>query len=184
MMPSAGKQRGPLIVILGPTASGKTDLAITVAQQFQGEIVSADSRLVYRGMDIGAAKPTLTQRALVPHHLLDVVAPDEVLSLARYQELAYAAIDDILTRGRLPLLVGGTGQYISAVIEGWGIPEIPPNPTLRERLERYASTHGAQALHHWLRQHDPKAAARIHPHNIRRVIRALEVCLESGTPIS
>ncbi len=183
-MPSAGKGTGPLIVILGPTAVGKTALAITLAQRLSGEIVSADSRLVYQGMNIGVAKPTAEEQARVPHHLIDLVRPDQKLSLAVYQRLAYQAIDDILARGRLPLLVGGTGQYISAVIEGWGIPEVPPNPRLRQKLERYAATHGPPALHDRLRQHDPVSAARIHSHNVRRVIRALEVCLESGQPIS
>jgi tRNA dimethylallyltransferase len=183
-MPSVGNIKGPLVVVLGPTAVGKTTLSITLAQALGGEIVSADSRQVYVGMDIGAAKPTPEEQALVPHHLLDVVQPDEWLSLAIYQAKAYAAIDDILARGRLPLLVGGTGQYISAVIEGWGIPEVPPNPALREELEAYAAEQSPLALHNRLARHDPVAAARIHPNNVRRVIRALEVFLESGRPIS
>ncbi len=183
-MPSVGEQPGQLVVILGPTAVGKTALSLELAEQFDGEIVSADSRQIYRGMDIGAAKPTAEEQARVPHHLLDLVAPDETLSLAQYQQAAYTAIDDILRRGRLPLLVGGTGQYASAVIEGWNIPEVPPNPALRESLEREAAEHGAQALHDRLRQVDPAAAARIDPRNVRRVIRALEVYLESGQPIS
>ncbi len=183
-MPSAGNSKGPLVVVLGPTAVGKTALSITLAQALNGEIVSADSRQVYQGMDIGAAKPTPEEQALVPHHLLDLVKPDEWLSLAIYQAKAYAAIDDILARQRLPLLVGGTGQYISAVIEGWGIPEVPPNPALRKELEAYAAAHSPQALHDRLARHDPVSAGRIHPHNVRRVIRALEVFLESGRPIS
>lgn len=174
----------PLIVVLGPTATGKSTLGIALARRFGGEIVSADSRQIYRGMDIGTAKPTPEQRAAVPHHLLDVVDPDQTYTLAEYQRAAYAAIDDIHTRGGLPLLVGGTGQYISAVIEGWGIPEVPPNPDLRAELEAFAAAHGAQALHERLRQHDPDAAARIDYRNVRRVVRALEVCLETGTPIS
>ncbi len=183
-MPPVGKQPGPLIVLLGPTAVGKTELSLTLARTFDGEIVSADSRQVYQGMDIGTAKPTPQQRAQVPHHLLDLLTPAETLSLATYQQLAYAAIDDILRRGRLPFLVGGTGQYISAVIEGWHIPRTPPNPKLRQELEHYAAQHGPQALHDRLRQHDPVSAERIHPHNVRRVIRALEVYLETGQPIS
>ncbi len=185
-MPSDGDGRaaGPLIVLLGPTAVGKSALALTLAQSAGGEIVSADSRLVYIGMDIGVAKPSPAERALVPHHLLDIVRPDQTLSLAGFQRLAYAAIDGILRRGRLPLLVGGTGQYVSAVIDGWSIPEVKPNPALRAELEAYAEQQGPQALWNRLHHHDPDAATRIHPHNVRRVVRALEVFLESGQPIS
>lgn len=177
-------ERRPLIVVLGPTASGKTALGIALAQRFGGEIVSADSRQIYRQMDIGTAKPTPEERAAAPHHLLDVVAPDEPYTLAEYQRAAYAAIDDIHSRGGLPLLVGGTGQYISAVIEGWGIPEVPPNPELRAELEAYAAEHGPEALHARLQQHDPDAASRIDYRNVRRVVRALEVFLVTSTPIS
>lgn len=182
-MPQAG-ERGPLVVIIGPTAVGKTALSLNAAERFGGEIVSADSRQVYRGMDIGSAKPTPEEQARVPHHLLDVVNPGETLTVAEFQRLAYAAIDDILRRKRLPLLVGGTGQYVSAVIEGWSIPEVPPNPVLREKLEQEAVEQGANALYARLRDVDPAAADRIDPRNVRRVIRALEVYLESGHPIS
>lgn len=174
----------PLIVILGPTAAGKTTLAIQLAQAISGEIIGADSRQIYRYMDIGTAKPTHEERQAAPHHLIDVVAPDANLSLAEYQRLAYAAIDDVLARGHIPLLVGGTGQYISAVIEGWSIPEVPPNLTLRAELETFANEYGSQALHDRLTALDPIAAQRIEHTNIRRVVRALEVCLESGMPIS
>ncbi len=174
----------PLLAIVGPTAAGKTALSLILAQALGGEIVSADSRQVYRGMDIGTAKATPEERALVPHHLLDVVDPDQVLTLAEYQRLAYAAIDDILARGRLPLLVGGTGQYVRAVLEGWRIPEVAPQPELRAALEAEAAAHGAAALHDRLAALDPVAAARIDPRNVRRVIRALEVCLSTGRPIS
>lgn len=185
-MPSAGDDpvTGSVIVLLGPTAVGKSALALILAQAFNGEIVSVDSRLVYIGMDIGVAKPTPAEQALVPHHLLDIVTPAQTLSLATFQRLAYRTINDILRRGCLPLLVGGTGQYISAVIEGWNIPEVRPNPTLRAELEAYAAQHGSTALWERLRQCDPEAATRIHPHNVRRVVRALEVFLESGQPIS
>lgn len=183
-MPSAGERPAPLLVILGPTAVGKTALSLALAERFNGEIVSADSRQVYRGMDIGAAKPSAEARARVPHHLLDVVNPDETLSVAQYQRMAYAAISEVLARRRLPILAGGTGQYISAVVEGWRFPDVPPNPALRAELEAYAAAHGPQALHDRLRRHDPPAAERIHPHNVRRVVRALEVCLQSGRPIS
>lgn len=174
----------PLVVILGPTATGKTDLSIHIARTLDGEIISADSRQLYRYMDIGTAKPTPEQRAAVPHHLIDVVTPDKTFTLAQYQRAAYETIDAIHVRAKLPLLVGGTGQYISAVVEGWGIPEVPPQPALRADLQRYAEDHGAQALHERLRRVDPAAAERIDYRNIRRVVRALEVYLETGVPIT
>jgi tRNA dimethylallyltransferase len=174
----------PLIAIVGPTAAGKTALSIELAEATGGEIVSADSRQIYRGMDIGTAKATAAERARVPHHLLDVVAPDQVLTLAEYQHMAYEAIAGIRARGRLPFLVGGTGQYVHAVIEGWRIPQVAPQPGLRAELEAKASADGAEALHAWLAALDPTAAARIDYRNVRRVIRALEVCLVTGQPIS
>jgi tRNA dimethylallyltransferase len=174
----------PLVVIVGPTAAGKTALSIELAEALRGEVVSADSRQIYRGMDIGTAKATPDQRARAPHHLLDVVDPDATLTLADYQRLAYAAIDDILGRGRLPILAGGTGQYIRAVIEGWRIPAVAPAPELRAALEQRSQQAGAAELHRWLARLDPPAAARIDPRNVRRVIRALEVCLVAGRPIS
>jgi tRNA dimethylallyltransferase len=176
--------KSPLIVILGPTAVGKTSLALSLAQALNGEIVNADSRQVYRYMDIGTAKPNPAQLAQVPHHLIDILDPDETLSLAQYQALAGAAIADIYQRGRLPLLVGGTGQYITGFIEGWTAPAVAPNPALRADLEAFAAAHGAAALHARLRQHDPAAADSIDYRNVRRVVRALEVCLETGQPFS
>src|ERR1700694_2500265 len=128
-MPLAGNAP-PLIVIEGPTGIGKTALGITLAEALNGEIVSADSRQIYRGMDIGTAKPSAAEQACIPHHLIDVVDPDQTLTLPEYQTLAYTAIDGILQRGRLPLLVGGTGQYITAVIEGWQTPEVAPDSAL------------------------------------------------------
>lgn len=177
----AGK---PLVVILGATAVGKTGLAIRLAQAFDGEIIGADSRQVYRYMDIGTAKPTPEEQSAAPHHLVDVVNPDENLSLAQYQRMAYEAIDAVHERERVPLLVGGTGQYITAVVEGWSIPEVSPNMALRAELEAYAQQHGTDALHQRLQQQDPTAAMKIHPNNVRRVVRALEVCIETSTPIS
>ncbi len=176
--------RNPLLAIVGPTAVGKTSLSLHLAEVLDGEIVSADSRLFYRGMDVGTAKPTPEERARAPHHLIDIAAPDETVGLAEFQEQAYAAIDDIHARGRLPLLVGGTGQYVRAVVEGWSIPRVPPDPGLRARLEAQAEREGAGALHDRLARLDPVAARRIHPHNVRRVIRALEVCLVTERPIS
>lgn len=174
----------PLLVIVGPTAVGKTALSIALAQALGGEIVSADSRQIYRGMDIGTAKPTPAERVAVPHHLLDIVAPNEEFSLALYQAQAIAAITAIAARNRLPLLVGGTGQYLAAVLEGWQIPQVPPQPRLRATLERQAERIGATALHARLAQLDPAAAARILPTNVRRVIRALEVYAVTGQPLS
>jgi tRNA dimethylallyltransferase len=172
------------VVIVGPTAVGKTVLSLHLASAVGGEIVSADSRQVYRGMDVGTAKATAEEQARVPHHLVDAVDPDQVLSLALYQELAYAAIDGIQARGRTPFLVGGTGQYVMAVVEGWQVPRVSPNETLRRRLYRQAERDGADALHARLSGLDPVAASRIDPRNVRRVVRALEVCLVTGRPIS
>lgn len=173
-----------LIVILGPTAVGKTGLAIELAQAINGEILNADSRQIYRYMDVGTAKPTLEQRQQVPHHLLDIVDPDENLSLAQYQQMAYSAIEAIHKRERVPLLVGGTGQYITAVVEGWTVPEVPPNPALRAELETFAAENGAETLHQRLREVDSVAADNIDYRNVRRVIRALEVYRDSGQRIS
>lgn len=180
-MPSTGK---PLLVVLGPTAVGKTALAIELARALDGEIVSADSRQIYREMDIGTAKPTPEQRVQAAHHLIDVVAPDEDLSLAQYQRLAYQSVDDIHNRARLPLLVGGTGQYITALLEGWSIPEVPPNPALRAELEAEAAANSVEALYARLLTLDPQAAGFVEPRNLRRIVRALEVCIETGQPFS
>jgi len=174
----------PLIAIVGPTAVGKTELSIRLAEAIGGEIVSADSRQVYRGMDIGTAKATPEDQARAPHHLIDIVSPDEPLSLAQFQELAYQAIEAILARGQMPLLVGGTGQYVMAVLEGWQIPRVPPHDELRSELYEEAEEHGAEALHARLAALDPEAAESIDARNVRRVVRALEVCLVTGQPIS
>lgn len=173
-----------LIAIVGPTSVGKSALAIRLAQIFDGEIVSADSRQVYHYMDIGTAKPSREERALVPHHLIDVVDPDEDFSLALYQEMAYQAVEDIHRRGKLALLVGGSGLYVKAVIGGFKIPQVTPNPELRQSLEEKAADEGYVALYKELEQVDPDAAKKIDPRNIRRVIRALEVCYVTGLPFS
>jgi tRNA dimethylallyltransferase len=169
-----------LVVITGPTAVGKTAYAIDLARQLDGEIVSADSRQVYRLMNIGTAKPSLDEQAAVRHHVIDVVDPDESFTLAQYQAAARIALDDIWARGKQPLLVGGTGLYIQAVIEGWHIPPVPPDPELRHTLQ----TQDAGALYERLRELDPVAAEKIDPRNVRRTIRALEVCLSSGQRFS
>jgi len=173
-----------VIVIAGPTGIGKTALGIALAQRFDGEIVSADSRQIYRYMDIGTAKPTLPERAAAPHHLIDIVDPDQPFSLADYQERASAAIADIHARGKRILLVGGTGQYITALLEGWSAPEVPPDLALRAELESFTAEHGADKLVERLKSLDPESGERIDPHNLRRVIRAIEVCILTGKPFS
>ena len=175
---------GDLVIVLGSTGVGKTRLAIQLAQRFDGEIIGADSRQVYRYMDIGTAKPNAVQQAQVRHHLIDIADPDCSLSLADYQDQAGRAIDALHERGKLPFLVGGTGQYISAVEEGWSIPRVPPDFKLRAELEAYAESYSASALHDRLRQVDALSADRIHPNNVRRVIRALEVHILTGQAIS
>jgi tRNA dimethylallyltransferase len=155
-----------------------------LADKVPVEIVSADSRQVYRYMDIGTAKPTVEERSRAPHHMLDVVDPDEQYTLAQYQESAYRAINGVLRRGSLPLLVGGSGLYVRAVLEGMVIPAVGPNQELRERLHAEAGRDGPEALHGRLRQLDPSTAARIDPRNVRRVIRAIEVCIELKQPMS
>jgi tRNA dimethylallyltransferase len=169
-----------LFVLVGPTAAGKTALAIELAQRFEGEIVSADSRQIYRGMDIGTAKPTRDEQARAPHHLIDIVAPDESYTLANYQADAYVTIDNILARDKQPFLVGGTGLYVRAVVRGLRIPRVPPNKELRGQL----ASEDSAALYERLRALDPDAAARIDPRNVRRTIRALEVCLTTGARFS
>ncbi|MBV9231045.1 MAG: tRNA (adenosine(37)-N6)-dimethylallyltransferase MiaA [Chloroflexi bacterium] len=169
-----------LIVVLGPTASGKSALGIALAQRFHGEIVSADSRQVYRGLDIGTAKVTPEERALVPHYLLDVAEPQEVYTVSQFQRDAIAAIDNILSRGYQPFLVGGSPHYIQAVVDHLDIPRVPPHPTLRAELEARPI---ADLLTH-LEELDPQSAATIDRNNPRRIIRALEVCIISGKPFS
>jgi tRNA dimethylallyltransferase len=172
-----------LLVLGGPTAVGKTAAAIAVARRFDGEVVSADSRQVYRGMDIGTAKPTPEERAATPHHLIDVADPDDDFSLAQYVGLAREAIGGILARGRLPILAGGTPLYLNAVAEGWRVPHAPPDPALRAALEAEAARDGLAALEARLAAADPVAAARS-AGNLRRVVRALEVFLTTGVPMS
>ncbi|HXZ05105.1 MAG TPA: tRNA (adenosine(37)-N6)-dimethylallyltransferase MiaA [Ktedonobacteraceae bacterium] len=169
-----------LIVILGPTASGKSNLSITLAQQFNGEIVSADSRQVYRGLDIGTAKVTPVEQARVPHHVLDVAAPHEIYTVAQFQRDAISAINDILRRSHQPFLVGGSPHYIQAVVDNLDIPHIEPQPELRAQLEKRS----LPELLEQLEELDPRSANTIDRNNPRRVVRALEVCLVSGKPYS
>lgn len=181
---SAGEPGLPLVVLVGPTAAGKTAASIELALRLSGEIVSADSRLFYRRMDIGTAKPTLAERRGVPHHLIDVAEPGESWSLAVFQQAARQAIAGIHARGRLPLLVGGTGQYVRAVIEGWSVPPVTPDPRLRLVLEALAEKVTPAGLHRRLAALDPQAAAAIDARNLRRTVRALEVILTTGRRFS
>ncbi len=170
----------PLIAIVGPTATGKSDLAIYLAQEFGGEVINADSRQVYRYMDIGTAKLIREELVIIPHHLIDIINPDEDFSLARYKEMVIEKIDEIHKRGKVPILAGGSGQYVWALLEGWEIPRIEPDPELRQRLEEKAAAGKADELYRELEEIDPEAAQNIDPRNIRRVIRALEVSSQTG----
>lgn len=173
-----------LLLIVGPTAVGKTEISIHLAERLNGEIVSADSRLFYRGMDIGTAKPSPEEQERVPHHLIDIANPDEILSLAVFQQKATAAISDIHTRNKLPFLVGGTGQYIRAVTQGWTPPEVEPDEALRDELEQLKEINGSYWLHDKLKALDGEAASKIDPRNYRRTIRALEVIMTTGKKFS
>jgi tRNA dimethylallyltransferase len=172
----------PLLALVGPTAAGKTETGVAVAERLGAEIVSVDSMLVYRGMDIGTAKPTPEQQGRVPHHLLDVAEPSEPFSVARYQELAMAAIAEIRSRGRRVLLVGGSPLYERAVVDELGFPGTDPDT--RGGLEAEAAVVGVTGLHQRLAASDPAAAAKIEPGNVRRTVRALEVAELTGRPFS
>ena len=167
----------PLVAVVGPTAVGKSALALDIAREFDGEIVNADSRQFYRGLDIGTAKPSAEDLAAVPHHLIDCLDPHESMSLAGFVDLALEAIKEISGRGRLPVLVGGTGQYVWALVEAWDVPRVEPDQALRLELEGVAEAEGHQALETRLRALDPRAADRIDPRNVRRMIRAIEVAM-------
>ena len=169
-----------IIVIVGPTASGKTQLAIKLAKKYNGEIVSADSRQVYRGMDIGTAKPSPEERRQIPNHLIDIKNPDEEYTLAEYKKDCLAVIKKILNKGKLPILVGGTGLYVSAVVDNWEIPEVKPNTELRAKLEKELKEKGVRNLYEKLIKLDPEAAYIVDPRNPRRIIRALEIISGSG----
>lgn len=178
------KDKIPVVVVAGPTASGKTRLAIDIANSFDGEIVSADSMQIYKYMDIGTAKPTDDERRECVHHLIDFVEPDEDFSVAQYTELAHKVIYDIYSRGKLPVMCGGTGLYINSVIDDITFGEMESDEHLRAELKEIAERDGNEKLIEILSEFDPISAARLHPNNVRRVIRAIEFYKLTGTPIS
>ena len=172
-----------LVVILGPTATGKSYCGIELAKRFRGEIVSGDSMLVYRQMNIGTAKPSAEELQMVPHHLVNILPPDASYSVADFQQQAANLIHQITLRGNVPILVGGTGLYIKALLEDYRFSSVEEKPELRHRLEMYAQEQGTDKLFDWLSKEDPAAAARLHPNDVRRVVRALETAL-SGDSVS
>lgn len=175
----------PLVVALvGPTCSGKTALSLALARQLDAEIVACDSRTIYRRMNIGTAKPSEFEQSQVPHHMIDLVDPDQTYTVAQYKEEAAAAIDDILSRQRLPIVCGGTGFYARALLEGLDIPAVPPQSELRQKLKQIADLQGNESLHQRLSELDPASALRINRNDRFRLIRALEVCLYFGKPFS
>ena len=173
----------PLVVVAGPTAVGKTGLGIDLAKRFDGEVVNADSRYLFRQLDIGVAKPSIAERQGIPHHLIDVLDPDETMTVVRFQDLAMEAISAIHEREKLPILVGGTPLYLNAVVEGWRIPRVPPDPDFRTAHEAEVAAGNLPHLKERLERVDPVAAARSGT-NPRRIIRALEIYHATGTPMS
>ena len=174
------REKPRIIAVVGPTASGKSALALTLAERLGGEIVSCDSMQIYRGMDIGTAKPTLAERAAVPHHLIDIAEPEEAFSAVDYIAAAGEAVSDILSRGKLPILCGGTGLYLDAFLRGESVETPGADPAVREELAALAAERGGEYLHGLLAEVDPESAAAIHPNNLRRVIRALELYRATG----
>ena len=168
------------ISVLGPTASGKTSLAIELAKRLGGEIISCDSMQLYRGMDIGTATPTTAEREGIPHHLLDIIEPENEFSAADYASLASDAVEDIVSREKIPIFCGGTGMYHDSVMKITSFSEGEQDEKLREELYEYAKTHGNEALHDRLRKIDPESADAIHPNNVKRVVRAIEVYETTG----
>ena len=183
MAPVVTEGDKPLIVLAGPTASGKTSLALRLAEEFNGEIVSCDSVAVYREMEIGTAKPTRQERALIQHHMIDIVWPNQVCTAGDYSRQAREALTGIADRGHLPIVVGGTGLYLRALIDGL-FPAPPQKPGQRERLRRLADTRGSAYLHRILTRLDKTAAATIHINDVPKVIRAIEVSLAAEGPLT
>ena len=173
-----------ILVIVGPTASGKTRMAVELAKAHNGEVVSADSMQIYRRMDIGTAKPTAEEMDGIPHHMIDVADPEEDFSVARYVELASACVDDILARGKLPIVAGGTGLYVDSLLSGRTFAAFSPESALRKELEEKLAERGGEAMLEELSRVDPEAAARLHPNDHKRIVRALEVYRSTGKTIS
>ena len=173
-----------ILVVSGPTASGKTALAVELALAHNGEVVSADSMQIYRRMDIGTAKPTRAEMRGVPHHMLDVADPEEDFSVARYVELAARCVNDILARGKLPIVAGGTGLYIDSLLSGRTFARFDPDSPLRRELEEELARRGGAALLEELARVDPDTAARLHPNDGKRIVRALEVYRSTGTTLT
>ena len=169
-----------IIAIVGPTASGKTALATKLAEKLSGEVVSCDSMQIYKGMDIGTAKPTKDEMQLVPHHMIDIAEPSQRFSVADFVSAARECIEDILNRGKVPILAGGTGLYVDSVLFNISFPDFNEDPEFRLKMQDVLEEEGKEALHMRLLKCDPEAAEKIHPHNTRRVIRALEVCKATG----
>ena len=165
----------PVVFIVGPTAAGKSRLALDLAHRFDGEVINADSRQVYRHMDIGTAKPSSDEQAQVHHHLLDILDPDNNFDLASFLSLAHVSVREIDRRGNLPFVVGGSGQYIWSLVEGWSVPKVPPHPNFRQKKLEEAECNGPLSIYQQLQEADPTRAVQIDPRNLRRVIRALEV---------
>ena len=174
----------PVIAVVGPTASGKTALSIAIAKAYGGEIVSADSMQIYKGMDIATAKPDLTERDGIPHHLMDFLDPEEPFSVSDYVRLANQAIDGIHSRGRIPVLVGGTGLYVDSLLENIIFTETETDPLLREQLRLRAAEEGGESLLAELAEFDPSYAATLHPNNINRIIRGIEIYRTTGMTMS
>jgi tRNA dimethylallyltransferase len=172
-----------VILLLGPTGSGKTALSLALAERFNGEIVSCDSVAVYRGMDLGSAKPTIEERTRIPHHLIDVVDPDEQFTAGEYSRVARAVLHEISSRGKLPIVTGGTGLYLRALSDGL-FAGPARSEGIRDRLRKSADRHGSSWLHKLLNRLDPVSAARIHANDVPKLIRAIEVCLTAREPMS
>lgn len=173
-----------ILVIVGPTASGKTRMAVELAQRHNGEVISADSMQIYRTMDIGTAKPTQEEMGGIPHHMIDVADPEEDFSVARYVEMAARCVDDVLARGKLPIVAGGTGLYIDSLLSGRTFAPFSPDSALRGELEQELAEKGGQAMLESLSQVDPEAAQRLHPNDHKRIVRALEVYRSTGKTIT
>lgn len=175
-----GRNKPLIVVIVGPTAVGKSEIGITLAQQFDGEIISGDSMQIYRGLDIGTAKVSPKERRIVPHHLIDLLNPSESYSAAAFKEDAKRLILELTSRGKLPFIVGGTGFYIRGLTRDLDFHETPQNPTYRKQLEAEAKKYGPRYLHDQLKKYDPKTAAKIHPNNVKKMIRTLEIFKETN----